>query len=505
MGQKLHFFPTALPDETLHSIMSRYTRLSGLNGRSVFEGITGADAFSQNVAFPNHLDDLIDALPHGTDLSVADIIGRHTLLPYYQPFMSQQQSDDVCAMMAGHGKALMIRVGVIASRLVSSSRVRFCFTCVEHDLCNAGAAYWHRVHQLPGVLVCPHHGTVLSILDDAWSRNSRQLHLPDDDAVQVRSRLLEFASLSEPLLRTIAGRSLQALNAGAVAVPEERLRAVLLDHAIDKGLASTSGRLCMPLLARHLSDFFAALPQSWEYAVLHSAEAAGLASWVTKLLRKPRHSHHPLKFILLAQALGVSQEELLAVDTSAPNHGSTPRGDCFSNPFSGALLQTDKRRQRFEVEYRDRDAHECRDYAWLYRNDRTWLREHISLNRRSRGSPEFPASRFRMLDGALANRVVECAAALRNHPGKPVWVSRAQVGRLVHEQSRFEKQLDRLPLCTAALAAACETREQFHARRVKWAAAELRREGKSITPSSLFLKASIRPCQEGRSELAQSS
>ncbi|MBX8547387.1 TnsD family transposase [Pseudomonas cichorii] len=505
MGQRFHFLPTALPDETLHSILSRYTRLSGLSGKLVFEGISGADAFSQNVAFPNHLDDLIDVLPHGTDLKVADIISRHTLLPYYQPFMSQQQSDEVCAMMAGHGNALMFRVGVIASRLVSSSRVRFCTTCVEHDLRNAGAAYWHRVHQLPGVLVCPHHGTVLSILDDAWSRNSRQLHLPDDDAVQVHSRLLTGASLSVSLLRTIAVRSLQLLNAGAVAVPVERLRAVFLGYGIDQGLASASGRLRLPLLARHLSDFFTALPQSWEYAVLHSAEAAGPASWVTKLLRKPRHSHHPLKFILLAQALGVPQEELLAVDASVPTHGSTSRGDRFSNPFPGAPLQTDKRRQCFEVEYRDRDAHECRDYAWLYRNDRNWLCEHISLNRRSRGSPEFPASRFRMLDGVLANRIVECAAALRNHPGKPVWVSRAQVGRLVHEQSRFEKQLDRLPQCAAALAAACETREQFHARRVKWAAAELRREGKSITPSSLFLKASIRPCQEGRSELVQSS
>ena len=89
MHLKLHFFPAAFPDETLHSVISRYARLCGVrNCQAAFAGLKSAAAFSQNVAFPSHLGDFVDALPSGTELSVAEVLMRHTLLPYYAPFLS---------------------------------------------------------------------------------------------------------------------------------------------------------------------------------------------------------------------------------------------------------------------------------------------------------------------------------------------------------------------------------------------------------------------------------
>lgn len=501
MGQRFYFFPAALPDETLHSILSRYARLCGLNGnRSAFAGVGGVETFSQNVAFPCRLENLVDALPFGSDLTVTDVISRHTLLPYFQPFMAQQQVNDVCAMMAGHDSSLKFRLGVVASRLESSSRIRFCTSCVEQDLVDTGAAYWHRVHQLPGVLVCPHHGTVLWVLDDGWSRDSRQLYLPDDDALRRRSRLLTIPVAAQSLLRHIAVRSLQLLGSGVVAVSPDHLRMIYLRKAEAQSLASPSGRLRLKPLARHMSDFFSTLPPSWEYSVLSSPEGEDPASWVTKLLRKPRRTHHPLKHILLAQALEISNEELLAAVELQPSPSGILQKP--SPPSLIALQHVGGRRQRFQDEYQVRQSHACVDYAWLYRNDRTWLSQHIALNKRLREGSRKPASSFRKLDSVLAKRILDCAATFRSHSGKPVWVSRTKVGRHLHVLSRFEKQLDRLPECAAALAAVCETREQFHTRRLRWAAAELRRRGKSITLTSLCLMASIRPCKEAMHELS---
>ena len=80
MELKFHFFPTAFPDETLHSVLSRYALLcGGSSRRAPFAGEKAAASFTQNVAFPSRLGDLVGALPAGTDLSVAQIIKRHSV------------------------------------------------------------------------------------------------------------------------------------------------------------------------------------------------------------------------------------------------------------------------------------------------------------------------------------------------------------------------------------------------------------------------------------------
>lgn len=118
MELKFHFFPTAFPDETLHSVLSRYARLCGGSSRkAAFAGERAAASFTQNIAFPNRLADLVQALPRGADLSVGQIIKRHTVVPYYAPFLTKDQLRHALVSMAGDGKGLMLKLGVNASRL----------------------------------------------------------------------------------------------------------------------------------------------------------------------------------------------------------------------------------------------------------------------------------------------------------------------------------------------------------------------------------------------------
>lgn len=72
MELKFHFFPAALPDETLHSVLSRYARLCGGHSRkAAFTGNRAAVSFTQNVAFPCRLDDLAELLPPGADFGAS--------------------------------------------------------------------------------------------------------------------------------------------------------------------------------------------------------------------------------------------------------------------------------------------------------------------------------------------------------------------------------------------------------------------------------------------------
>lgn len=552
MDGHLHFFPTGFPDETLHSLISRYARLCGLrSSQAAFADVKFAPAFSQNVAFPIRLADLARVLPKGTELSVSELIEHHTLLPYYAPFLSRSQLDQARRSMAGNGRALMLTVGVNASRIGFASRIRCCADCIAQDQDEWGVAYWHRVHLLPGVLVCPYHGTLLRVLDHRWSsRNSRYLNLPSDDIVQAHTVSLDIESRYLFALRDIALRSQQVLESGVRALPACALRHALLQGAAKLGLASQSNRLQLHLLAGHISESFAALPSEWEFGVLGEYREDMPAAWVTKLLRKPRASHHPLKFILLSSALRVEMAKLLCVGcvegdlvcTSKPHMrlpesvsslaacnglevadaavwkhammGADARAIAAISSVSltyvyrairkvaggpalwrKARFQAELREKRaaFEADYRHHKAHACRGYAWLYRCDRIWLSQRTTIPNAHRAPSTNSAQTFAALDSKLAGDILLCAKTLSALPGKPVRISRTRIGRELHVLSRFDKQLSKLPLCAAALDKACESAEAFRERRLRWARRKLLLEGKPFSPSSLYRTASIRP------------
>lgn len=553
--QRLHFFPTPFPDETLHSIFSRYARLDGLGAtREGFPVDLRGMRFSSNVPFPCHLSSLVELLPVGTDLSLPVLIGRHTLLPYYQPFLTEHQLRTALAQMSGgSGHSLELRLGVIASRLQSASRIRFCPTCVDQDRENLGVAYWHRVHQLPGVWICPHHTTLLKALDHRrFSRCRKRIQLPEDDEVQSTTLDLDIRDEHYTTLFEISQMSWAVLQANKSPCPAWQVRSALLDGAKALGLASTSGRLHLVALAAHMESFFHRLPNLGEFSILQ-ARAAGIPEqWVTKTLRKPRRTRHPLKLLLMAIAMkvdlpsfiqkreevsrgsgeyepaGVAQvvsplilvEELnhdaaaqpqdlwgMVMQGFSADEMSASLGVSLASVYRAIRAHSDgsaiwqrakyardlaHRRERFVRQYTSHLSHECSDYVWLHRHDRAWLSAHLQLvgHHWCDQNDDRPLCE---LDASLADQVLVCARVLRALPGKPIHITKSRIARGLDVVSRFEKQLGRLPLCTAALVAACESSGEFRRRRLLWAKEQLEADGRLVTPSLLYKTASIRP------------
>jgi len=561
MGHCFHFFPDPFPDETLHSVLARYAQLYGLRSpNGILTGALWGGNFSENVPFPCHLARLVDALPTQVGMTVSRLIDNHTLLPYYQPFLSVSQLQYAQSQMAFRGSGgLKLKLGLIASRLEHATRTRFCSACLKQDDACKGVAYWHRVHQLPGVLICPHHMEPLMVLDQrtltCWRK---RLLLPGHEAVQSRALALDISPERRRELFDIAKVSHEVLQANACPFRADRIQKLLVDGALALGLASGNGRLRLGSLGLHMNAFFNSLPSIGEYSILGNLQDDVPAPWVTKLLRKPRHTHHPLKFILLAIALKIDIVELL---TEGDTHVEVDVAQCSSHlPSSIPLMEPsgeheassitsdvttglerdiwacaekgmdageisaqlsvslatvyrgvrgheqgtegwkqsrfkrglNQRRSRFEQQYQDHQAHECSDYMWLYRNDRVWLTQQFSPPYRA-GSTGESRSPFRDLDPSLASQIYECARNLRALPGKPIRVTQSRIGRELGSVARFEKQLQKLPLCAAALASVCESRDHFHMRRLQWAEQHLIGQGIPVTKALLYRTASIRP------------
>ena len=107
-----------------------------------------------------------------------------------------------------------------------------------------------------------------------------------------------------------------------------------------------------------------------------------------------------------------------------------------------------------------------RVFRWLYRHDRSWLREH-SPKKVKKQVRSFRVD-WKSRDTLLAEEVKKAATHLKDMPGRPVRLSLSALGREVGQLSILQQHLDKLPLTAQALEEFTETREIFAVRRVYW-------------------------------------
>ncbi|PLR75790.1 transposase [Bacillus sp. V3-13] len=105
-------------------------------------------------------------------------------------------------------------------------------------------------------------------------------------------------------------------------------------------------------------------------------------------------------------------------------------------------------------------------YAWHYRNNREWLRNHSPR----KGTKAVISNRVDWTE-----RDKELLFQVKRIIGKlyaieiPVYVNKSRVGKEIGQLSLIEKHLDKLPMTKKYLEEHIESREQFQIRRIKWA------------------------------------
>lgn len=122
------------------------------------------------IDFPSGLDHVVDALPPGHNYTVDRFIDECTLLPFYTPFLPPHRvlpmQLTIRKSRPQHGGPL----GMGLRQYILSGSLRFCPLCVEEERTQFGTCYWHRLHQVPCVVVCPVH---LVMLEESDVRSQR--------------------------------------------------------------------------------------------------------------------------------------------------------------------------------------------------------------------------------------------------------------------------------------------------------------------------------------------
>ncbi|WP_423680476.1 TnsD family Tn7-like transposition protein [Undibacterium sp. WLHG33] len=312
MQSRLTFFPTGFADETLFSLIARYHRLSGnIDDRDSLHELFGKHTHVVTSHLPTHLDALASVLPQGLDITVNDLIERHTVFPYFRPFLTERQVVFGLAAMRGNsGAGLKTMMGMVASQVGGHNSYRYCLSCADADVENGGQAYWHRNHQLPAVLVCPIHGTVLKSLEASWvAQHRHRLFLPSDSEVVKNSKQGVFSDKETLSLLSLSRLSQKLLESELTPISATQIQQVYRDLAANFGAISANGRLRISEFSARILQELENIPKREELIPLLDLPETPPA-WTLKLMRKRRCSIHPLKHLLLLQALNGKFEHL---------------------------------------------------------------------------------------------------------------------------------------------------------------------------------------------------
>jgi hypothetical protein len=157
------FFPDPYPDELLYSACARFAdRCNYHNVATAARELFGSANGIVVVSFPSRLGHFVSVLPPGHKYTVDQLIDDHTPLPFYSPFTEPGRVRIIRGEMRGRqDNRICSRLGINAGRLASPDALSFCPECVKADRDQYGETYWHRVHQLSGVYVCPDHSVFL--------------------------------------------------------------------------------------------------------------------------------------------------------------------------------------------------------------------------------------------------------------------------------------------------------------------------------------------------------
>lgn len=292
--------PTPYPDELLYSVITRYhLRSNNTSPKWTLREVFGTDNVIPTIDLPSHLGELSRrSIVQG--ISADHWIDKHTLYPFYAPFIPVTRAQRLRELMIGKdGSGIHALVGITASTVEIERRLVFCPSCYDCDIMRFGEPYWHRVHQIPGVWVCPAHRIILEQLTYPLSDRHGLTVLPISRAMfrsipvigdlsdKVLSRLFDIACDLKVLLHSDEFPKLYDS------------KSVILPRLAELGYVTAGGRIRQRQLQEHFNA-------NYGHEILMRLDSLPDCkdwSWLTFATRLARRAIHPLRQILLIRFL----------------------------------------------------------------------------------------------------------------------------------------------------------------------------------------------------------
>ena len=231
------------PDEPLGSVWVRTVRQTSTQIALATKAVTGGYKFSPSLFHLGYLRTIASAL----QMPPRELLWNHTVFPYATAFYPSELLNRSVESALAVGTEARGIASVMQSVSDYSRLRRFCPFCARDELERFGETYWHRAHNLPGVLACSTHGVLLQVTSIPTVSLRWRSELPQDLlAAPNAKRPSAFEARVAELSMDFLSRPVQPAN--------ERGTSWYRNALYAKGLATPGRQIEADKLARWFSE-----------------------------------------------------------------------------------------------------------------------------------------------------------------------------------------------------------------------------------------------------------
>ena len=448
----LGFFPHPYPDELLYSVFARYYVRSGYSNY-VF---AAEDLFQNRYVRPSFEyisplnGEVITYLKKKTDIQ--QILLNHTMFPYHCRFLPMERKNKAMQELINMGSNF--RNLILFPRRTETPSMRYCPLCAVDERKNYGETYWHRLHQIYELPVCPVHKCFLVNTDYKLSGNLPPNLIPAEIVIPLSENIILCDN--EKLL-LLAGYIKEIFDL-PIKMDSDLVVSELFKRRTQKRCYRTPrGEVCrISALYKDFAEFYRTivekLPQQWQIHKIFTGqrhdffEIALLGNFlditpkdlqIESILEKPQYELFDKQIIKLHKE-GLSYPQIAT------------QMDLSLNTIKNAVYSKNKRPKP---------------------------------RKKKGGKPGRRPIDWPRMDQEMLHRVIETITGLKSSD-KPQRITLGGVARIVGLKS---KQIEKLPLCKSEILKHYHSQEAFWAEKVVWAWKKLSSEGRTISVKQIRL------------------
>lgn len=302
------FFTDPYPDELLYSALARYSqRAKYPNRNQILQEIFGNQSVSAIFDFPTRLNDFLSSLHKENLYSGEYLINENSLLPFYEPFLPIDRANLIRREMGSStNNKIHVRLGIRVGQIKNPDYVRFCSPCVKDDRKEFGETYWHRIHQLSGILVCPKHKCFLENSKLKWDRQlGYQFHSAERLLKATSPIYIDRGNQIHQILLKIAKDAEWLLSQKNLCLGTEVLQQRYFNLLLRQGFAYYNGNIKHTKFIQACQEYFSS--ELFEMV----GRLSKRDNWLSALIRldKIGVTFHPIRHLLLMTFLEFTAKE----------------------------------------------------------------------------------------------------------------------------------------------------------------------------------------------------
>jgi Tn7-like transposition protein D/TniQ len=298
------YFPLPYDDETLYSLCARYADRMDISSAETVRIHLFGDKRKNSETFPGRLSYLASQFPLSMELTEDNLIDKHTAVPFVSPFLSTDTRARLVAGMKGEGVECVGSMQFGARSTIS--RLRYCPLCANQNRQEFGETYWHRLHQIDCVRVCPLHKVHLEETPVYKGQRTRYELAETQVPASLEGRKIEEGDPYHMLLLWLSEQSSYLLSRPRMNIDRINLIAFYRFHLTQNGYERPGATKGLVSYARQLSGTY---EHSWMYQLgLEATIKSNRSKWLSNTILRGKGS--TLQHLLLMRCLGLSVMDL---------------------------------------------------------------------------------------------------------------------------------------------------------------------------------------------------